>query len=125
MCAPRDVGEVIDKLTTVLLNSPNFEDKTGYFPFKNIEWVFQQLNGGLNNIRETIEEARHHELMRMSAQIRALFEADPEDKTGETAVACRIIHEMEDILRGVDRKSRSAERRRLGVPRYSLRPQET
>ena len=76
-----------------------------YFPFRNIEWVFQQLNGGINNIRETIGEPRHHELMHMSDQMRAAFEADPEDKMGETAMACRIIHEMEDILREVDRKS--------------------
>ena len=37
----------------------------------------------------------------------ALFEADPEDKTGETLEGCKIIHQMEDILRQAQRKSRS------------------
>jgi len=36
--------------------------------------------------------------------MRALFEADPEDKTGETSKGCKIIHEMEDLLRQVRRK---------------------
>jgi hypothetical protein len=50
-------------------------------------------------------EQRYHELTRMSDQMRSLFEADPEDKTGETAEGCKIIHQMEDILRQVRRKS--------------------
>jgi hypothetical protein len=41
----------------------------------------------------------------MSDQMRALFEADPEDKTGDTLKGCKIIHEMEDILRQARRKS--------------------
>jgi hypothetical protein len=43
--------------------------------------------------------------MRMSDQMRALFEADPEDKTGDTLKGCKIIHAMEDILRQARRKS--------------------
>jgi hypothetical protein len=43
--------------------------------------------------------------MRMSDQMRALFEADPEDKTGETLKGCKIIHQMEDILRQARQKS--------------------
>ncbi len=67
--------------------------------------MFQQLNQGLNRNRETLGEERYHELMRMSDQMRALFEADLEDKTGQTLQGCKIIHEMEDILRQVRRKS--------------------
>jgi hypothetical protein len=60
--------------------------------------VFQQLNQGLNHNRRTLGEERYHQLMGISDQMRALFEADPEDKTGETTKGCKIIHEMEDIL---------------------------
>jgi len=68
-------------------------------------YVFQQLNEGLSLNRQTLGEERHKELMRMSDQMRALFEADPEDKTGETLRGCKIIHAMEDILRQVRQKA--------------------
>ncbi|MGO4872690.1 MAG: hypothetical protein ACLPGW_19155 [Roseiarcus sp.] len=80
-------------------------DKTGYFPYRNLDYVFRQLNEGLSFNRPTLGEERYHELMRMSDQMRALFEADPEDKTGDTLKGCKIIHEMEDILKQVRRKS--------------------
>jgi hypothetical protein len=63
------------------------------------------LREGLNYNRGMLGEERYHELMRMSDRMRAHFEADPEDKTGETLKGCEIIHEMEDILRQVRRKS--------------------
>jgi hypothetical protein len=74
-------------------------------PFLNLGYVFQQLHEGLSHNRPTLGEERYHELMQMSDRMRALFEADPEDKTGETLKGCKIIHEMEDILRQVRRKS--------------------
>jgi hypothetical protein len=89
----------------MLLGAPTFLDRTGYFPYRNLDYDFQQLTEGLSNIRQTLGEERYNELMRMSDQMRALFEADPEDKTGETLKGCKIIHEMEDILTQVRRKS--------------------
>ena len=74
-------------------------------PFLNLDYVFQQLNEGLSHNRQTLGEERYHELMRMSDRMRALFEADPENKTGETRKGRDIIHEMEDILRQARRKS--------------------
>ncbi len=89
----------------MLISAPKFMDKTGYFPYRNLDYVFRQLNEGLSFNRPTLGEERYHELMRMSDQMRALFEADPEDKTGDTLKGCKIIHEMEDILKQVRRKS--------------------
>jgi len=105
MYIPSDVGEVLDHLSSMLLGAPTFLDRTGYFPYRNLDYDFQQLTEGLSNIRQTLGEERYNELMRMSDQMRALFEADPEDKTGETLKGCKIIHEMEDILIQVRRKS--------------------
>ncbi len=105
MYVPRDVGEVLDHLDTMLLGAPKFVDKTGYFPFQNLDYVFRQLAEGLSNVRRTLGEERYHQLMGMSGQIRALFEADPENKTGETRKGRDIIYEMEDIVKQVWRKS--------------------
>ena len=101
----QNVQELLELLTSMLLSAPKFLDKTGYLPFLNIDYVFQQLREGLNRNRRTLGEERYHELVRMSDRMRALFEADPENKTGETRQGRDIIHDMEDILRQVRQKS--------------------
>ena len=102
---PKNLVEILEILSSMLVSAPKVLDKTGYFPYMNLDYVFQQLNQGLSHNRQTLGEERYQELMRMSDQTRALFEADPEDKTGETLKGCKIIHEMEDILRHARRKS--------------------
>ena len=102
---PQDISDLLDHLGWMLLRSPTFVDNTGHFPFLNLDYVFDELNDGLVVNRRTLGEERYQELMRMSDQMRALFEADPEDKTGETAMGCKIILEMEDIVKQVRRKS--------------------
>ena len=101
----QNVQELLELLTSMLLSAPKFLDKTGYLPFLNIDYVFQQLREGLNRNRRTLGEERYHELVRMSDRMRALFEADPENKTGETRKGRDIIQEMEDVLKQVRRKS--------------------
>jgi hypothetical protein len=80
-------------------------DNTGYLPYLNLDYAFQQLLAGLAHNRATLGEERYHQLMEMSERMRALFEADPESKTGETLQGYKIIHEVEDILGEVRRKS--------------------
>jgi hypothetical protein len=105
LSVPQDIQELLDHLSSMLLSAPKFVDKTGYFSYLSLDHVFRELKEGLSHNRQTLGEERYQELMRMSDQMRALFEADPEDKTGETLKGCKIIHEMEDILRQVRRKS--------------------
>ena len=102
---PQNLQELLDLLSSMLVSAPKFLDKTGWLPFLNLDYVFQQLDEGLSHNRRTLGEERYHELMRMSDRMRALFEADPEDKTGETMKGCKIIHEMEDILRQARQES--------------------
>jgi hypothetical protein len=102
---PQNIPELLDLLISMLLSAPKFTDKTGWLPFLNLDYVFQQLNEGLKHNRPTLGEERYHELLRRSDRIRVLFEADPEDKTGETRKGRDIIYEMEDIVKQVRRKS--------------------
>jgi hypothetical protein len=102
---PRDIGELLEHLTWMLLKAPKFLDKTGYFPFQDVEQVFRELNEGLGNVRPTLGEERYRVLSHMSDQMRAYFEADPENKTGETRKGRDIIYEMEKILKEARRKS--------------------
>jgi hypothetical protein len=101
----QNIQELLDLLISMLLLAPKFMDKTGYFPYQNLDYVFRELHEGLNHNRPTLGQERYHELMRMSDRIRALFEADPEDKTGETRKGRDIIYEMESIVKQVRRKS--------------------
>jgi hypothetical protein len=64
-----------------------------------MEHTFRELHEGLNFNRQTLGEPRYHELTQMSDRIRALFEADPDDKTGETLQGREIILKMEEIVR--------------------------
>ena len=105
MHVPRNIRELLDLLNSYASPAPKFIDKTGYFPFQNLDYVFRQLAKGSATYRQTIGEERYHELMRMSDQMRALFEADPDNKTGETRKGRDIIYEMEDILKQARRKS--------------------
>jgi len=105
MHVPQNVGELRDLLSAILLTAPKFLDKTGYLPYRDLNYVFQQLLAGLDHNRATLGEESYVQLKGMSERMRALFEADPETKTGETLQGYKIIHEVEDILDEVRRKS--------------------
>jgi len=47
--APETPGELLDLLGMMMLSSPTFADKTGYFPHRNIDPVFKSLDDGLKN----------------------------------------------------------------------------
>ena len=101
---PKGVGELLAYLAHMLLASPTFKDKTGYLPRENIHTTFYSLNEGLLAVRKKLGEERYATLRALSDRMRALFEADPEDKTGETEAGQMLIHEMEDILRSAAKR---------------------
>jgi hypothetical protein len=78
--------------------SPTFLDRTGYFPEMNLKTTFQGFNEGLLNVRADLGEALFKEFVQMSDQMRACFEADPEDVTGETRRGKNIARKMEVML---------------------------
>jgi hypothetical protein len=104
MYVPQNIQELLEFVVSMLSSARTFTDKTGYFPYQNLDYVFQQLFDGLSSNRQALGEERYEKLTHMSRRMRALFEADPEDKTGETLEGCKIILEMEDILRQIRRK---------------------
>jgi|SRR5579863_2213727 len=104
MYVPGTLQELREFVVSMLISAPKFLDETGYLPYRNLDYIFQQLYKGLAQNRQTLGDERYQELMQMSDRMRALFESDPEDKTGETLAGCKIIHRMEDILRQVQRK---------------------
>ena len=99
---PQNVGDMMDLLGMVMLSSPTFKDD--YFTERNVETVFSTLNGGLQNTRKKLGEERFQALRTLSDRMRAHFEADPEDKTGDALAGRRLIREMEDILKSTYKK---------------------
>ena len=100
----QDIIELMDLLASMMLSAPKFLDKTGYFPYKNLDLVFRELHAGLDFNRPKLGEERYNQLKRMADEMRPLFEADPDNKTGQTVEGRKIILAMEDILRQVKRK---------------------
>ena len=96
---PQNIGELMDKLGSMTLGAPTFRDRAGYFPQKNIDTEFSALNEGLLAVRKKLGGERYATLKALSDKMRALFEADPEDKTGDAQAGREIIYEMEDILK--------------------------
>lgn len=102
---PNGIGEIMDRLGMMMLKSPTFVDKTGYFPGRNVETIFHSLNEGLRLIWAELGEERYLKLIEMSDRMRAHFEADPEDKTDDTLKGRAIIREMEILLKQGTKKS--------------------
>lgn len=96
---PETLGEVMDKLASMMLGSPRFEDKTGYFPEQDINTEFYALNEGLRRLQKRLGEERYQRLKSLSDQMRRHFEADPEDKTEDAIKGREIILEMRELLR--------------------------
>lgn len=94
---PRNVSEIMDLLGSMMLSSPTFKDD--YFTDRSIETEFFRLNEALGLIRPKIGEVRFAKLMELSTRMRALFEADPDDKTQDAVRGRELILEMEDLLK--------------------------
>jgi hypothetical protein len=101
----QNIIELMDLLASMMLLAPKFLDDTGYLPHQNLDSMFRELYAGLDFNRTKLGEARYLELKRMTDEMRPLFEADPDNKTGQTVVGRKIILAMEDILRQVKRKA--------------------
>lgn len=95
---PQGRSELIDKLGSMMLSKPTFEDDSGYFPGKSIDSEFHALNEGLRLIRDKLGEETYQTLVDMSARMRMHFEADPEDKTDDALAGRQLIHDMGEIL---------------------------
>lgn len=94
---PQNAGEIMDHLIT-MLSSPTFEDTTGYFPGRNIDTEFFALNEGLKLIRKKLGEERYETLVGLSDRVRAYFEADPKNNTGDAKAGRALMHDMHDLL---------------------------
>ncbi len=93
-----------DKLGGMMILSPTFRDITGYFPGRNIDNTFYELNEGLRFLQPKLGEDLYRKLRDMSDQMRAHFEADPEDQTDDSLKGREIILEMMDLLKQSRRK---------------------
>jgi hypothetical protein len=95
---PKSVGELLDFFGLMMLAAPTFKDKTGYLPRENIDTTFYSLNEGLLVVRKQLGDELYAKLKSMSDRMRVLFEADLDDKTGDTQAGRVLIQEMDDLL---------------------------
>ena len=94
------IGELMDKLGSMMLDAPKFEDTSGYLPGKNLDNTFLGLTESFNALRRKLGEDRYRILNEMTVRMRAHFEADPDDVTADGIAGRELILEMEKILTG-------------------------
>lgn len=88
----------MDLLARIMLDSPKFDDESGYFPGRNIDTTFFELDEGLKGIRDNLTEECYNKLLLLSGQMRKHFEADPNNETNDTLKGRALIHEMEVLI---------------------------
>jgi hypothetical protein len=93
------IGELNEQFGWMMLNAPTFKDRTGYFPERSIDTAFQGLRESLVNLRGKLGEERYAKMCKLSDQMRARFESDPESKTGGSKAGREILQEMILMLR--------------------------
>lgn len=84
--------------------SRKFKKKTGYFPETFLEADFYELNNGLELVREKRGEDNYAKAIDMSARAKALFEADPDMKTGQAEEGIVLLDEISDLIRDARRR---------------------
>jgi hypothetical protein len=95
---PKEETELCDMLGSMLLASPKFEADPVYFPDLTIHTEFKGLDAGINLLRPQLGEEIYAKLIEMYSQAKHLFEADPDDTTGETKRGREIILDMLDMV---------------------------
>jgi hypothetical protein len=95
---PESIDELLDKLGTLMLSSPKFEDD--YFTNRNLETVFFGLFEGLKLLRPELGESKYERLVDISTRMKAHFAADPDDENGRAIEGRELVLEMQDILEG-------------------------
>jgi hypothetical protein len=69
-----------------------------YTPYRTLESRFYAFNEGLRRFRAQLGEGLFRDLMGMSAEARACFESDPENKTGATSRGKQIFADIETLV---------------------------
>jgi len=95
---PQTISEIVDLLGGMMLGPPTMQDAD--FPGRSVETEYFALNEGLKLAREDLGEERYSKLIELSNRMRAHFEADPEDTTGEAHKGYLLIHDMQALLTG-------------------------
>ena len=96
---PQTMGELWDLLGWMALRNPKFVDPPGWSSSGNLETTFHPLKTAFEVVRRKLGEEKFHILMDMADRISALFEADPENSTGDSDKGRALLWQMEDLLR--------------------------
>lgn len=95
---PNDLDSIYDFLGWMMLYAPEFRSDTFPASEQGVDITFFGLDEGLEQVRSQIGENTYLQLIVMSQQMRAHFEADPENKNGECKMGRTLIEDMSDII---------------------------
>ena len=97
---PQSTSEIWDLLGWMAIYNPKFVEPPGpYKSYETIETTFFALKAAFEVVRKKLGEERFHILMDMADRMRALFEADHDNVTGDSDKGRELLWQMEDVLR--------------------------
>ncbi|MBW6532145.1 hypothetical protein KZ820_15495 [Sphingomonas sp. RRHST34] len=100
---PQALSEIEDQLGSMMLKSPHFKDRTGYFPDLSLESSFFKLNSGLDRMREKLGEDVHAKAIELSGRAKALFLQAPDIASEKTREGNRLLDEIDQLINAVRR----------------------
>jgi hypothetical protein len=92
------LGELADQTSWLRMSAPKFDFMRLWFPHEAIDTAFDAFNKGIQKHRSQLGESLFQRLVQMSSDMRACFEADPEDNTGETSRGRLLAADAEALL---------------------------
>jgi hypothetical protein len=95
---PQTPAEVVDLASSMFLSAPKFTDKLGYFEEQNLETEFHALIAGIKRTRQRLGQAKFSKAVELVAQMRPLFESDPDDVNGKAVEGRKLLIELIDLL---------------------------
>jgi hypothetical protein len=98
-----NLDEIIIQLGWMRYAAPTFRDPSfdEMYPGRDFDVVFFELREGLARFRTTIGDRRYQAAVEMMNRMRLLFEADPNDTTGQTREGRHLIQELQSLLEKV------------------------
>lgn len=97
----RNLDELVGILYCMLGDAPKFVASSDLLEGMNIDAEFGALNESLELLKPELGEELFQRFVQMTGEIRACFEADPDDSNGEAMRGRHLIFEMEETLAGL------------------------
>lgn len=95
---PKTLSDLYDLLGPIAGHAPKYDNDWYQYLGRTIHTEFEDLLGGLANVRSKLGEERYSRAVDLAARAKALFLEDPDDDNGKTDEGLKLIWQIEEIV---------------------------